>query len=474
MILPSRGASVDRRRRAEIRKSLKPTIVVQRIQSLMDREQMRLSMIFTDLEINQLCLKLKTHFRKRTFTPAQSLGMFVAQTISRDDACTTIVNRFNKERKQMQLSPVSDDASGYCKARSRLPIMLIDSLIQRVGSLARQKALSSWKWMDRNVYLVDGFVLRAPDTLKNQEKYPQPSCQKDGLGFPLVRVVTATSLATGCMEAYSTAPVTGKQTGEASLFRGIMDSFEPKDIMVGDSNFESYHDVALLWMRGIDAVFCINGTRKSPLEGEGKCIEETYQTIPKPGMDSNRFTREQWIALPATLTYRIIRYQTAGRAGTITIVTTLLDADLYPAQAIAMLYGLRWDVEIDIGCFKTTMGQGELRCQTPKNIDREIAVSVLSYNLVRLLINDAAEVATLHPREISFSHSRDAWIAFGKEKETAYDLMWIILSACARFVRDRPGRQEPRAIKTRHGTKYPQLKQPRPSRARVIDSATEP
>jgi hypothetical protein len=148
-------------------------------------------------------------------------------------------------------------------------------------------------------------------------------------------------------------------------------------------------------------------------------------------------------------------------------VTTLLDTHLYPAQAIAELYGLRWDVEIDIGCFKTTMGQGELRCHTPDNIEREIAVSILAYNLVRLLMNDAAQVATLHPREISFSHSRDAWVAFGKEIENAYDLMWIILSACARFVRDRPGRQEPREIKARHA-KYPKLIQPRPSRAPMM------
>lgn len=468
MILPKRGASVDSNRRAEIRRALRPQAVMQRIGTLMELHQMRLSVIFSDAEVNEFCARLdpKKKSRRRAFTPAQALGLFVAQTLSRDEACSTVVTRFNKDRKEKGLMPVSDDASGYCKARARLPTAFIDHLSRRIGSIARDKALSKWKWKERNVYIVDGFVFRAPDTLKNQAKYPQPTSQKEGLGFPQVRVVATTSLATGCIEAYNTAPVVGKGTGESSLFREIITHFRPQDIILGDSNFESYHDVALLWMNNIDAVLCINGTRSSPFEGECHCLDEVIQTIPKPKLDFNRFTREQWDALPSELTYRIIRYQTAGRSQTITIITTLQDADRYPAEDIAILYGLRWDVEIDIGCFKTTMGQGELRCLTPENIDREIAVSVLSYNLVRLLMNDAAEVATLHPREISFSHSRDAWITFGNEIQTPYDLMWIILSVCARFVRDRPGRQEPRELKARH-SKYPSMKNPRPSRARA-------
>jgi len=45
------------------------------------------------------------------------------------------------------------------------------------------------------------------------------------------------------------------------------------------------------------------------------------------------------------------------------------------------------------------------RCRTPENLDREIAVGVLAYNLVRSLMNDAAAVLEIHPREVSFSCS---------------------------------------------------------------------
>ncbi len=162
----------------------------------------------------------------------------------------------------------------------------------------------------------------------------------------------------------------------------------------------------------------------------------------------------------------MIRYRTSGRKEVLTIVTTLLDHQQFSAADIAELYGLRWDVGTDICCLKSTMGVGELRCLTPGNLDREIAVAILAHNLVRVLMSDAAMVSEVHPREISFSRARDAWISYRDELESSEDLMWIILSATSRLVRDRPGREEPREIKRRNLTKYGKIKSPRPSRAK--------
>ncbi len=87
-------------------------------------------------------------------------------------------------------------------------------------------------------------------------------------------------------------------------------------------------------------------------------------------------------------------------------------------------------------------------------------------------MNDAAAVLEIHPREISFSRSRDTWIRFSDELKTSVDLIWIVLSATSRLVRDRPGREEPREIKRRNQSKYSKLKKPRPSRAKRIAAET--
>jgi hypothetical protein len=470
MILPPRGTPVDAARRAELRKALQPEKVQARIEKLMAVDQMRLSCLFTDEDIHQLCDELEIEFRDRTFTPATALGLFVSQMLSRGDACSTVITQFNRERKRDGLWPVSEDGSAFCKARAKLPVKLIDCLNQRVVQLQRDKACSQWKWQGRDAYFVDGFVLRAPDTAKNQELYPQPAAQKEGLGFPQVRVVVTTSLATGCIEHYNTAPVVGKQTGEVSLFREKHGNFVPGDIVVGDSNFESFHDAVLLNRVGVDLVFCINGSRTSPFKDECLGIDDTIVSVEKPSFDASRFTREQWDSLPMSIQYRMIRYRNSGRSEATTIVTSLLDQRRFHAEDIANLYGFRWDIETDIDSFKSTMGAGELRCQTPSNVDREIAVAILALNLVRVLMSDAALVAEVHPREISFSRSRDAWRSFSDNLKTSNDLMWIILSTTSRFVRDRPGRQEPREIKRRNLTKYGKLKEPRPSRARRIQA----
>ena len=244
--------------------------------------------------------------------------------------------------------------------------------------------------------------------------------------------------------------------------------FVAGDIVVADSNFESFYDSVLLARRGVDLVCGIKGCRKSPFDGVCEVIEEKVITLNKPRNNKNRFTAEQWAELPDSVQYRCIRYQITGRTEVLTIVTTLLDSRRYSAEDIAELYGLRWDVETDIASWKTTMGYCDLRCHTPENLDREIAVGVLAYNLVRSLMNDAAAVLEIHPREISFSRSRDAWLSFSDELETSVDLMWAILSATSRLVRDRPGREEPRELKKRNQSKYPKLKKPRPSRAQRI------
>ena len=90
-------------------------------------------------------------------------------------------------------------------------------------------------------------------------------------------------------------------------------------------------------------------------------------------------------------------------------------------------------------------------------------VNVLAYNLIALLLCDAAEVTELHPRQLSFSHARDTFIHFGAERMSIRDLEWLILQTSQFQIKNRPRREEPREIKKRNG-KYPRLKQPRPSK----------
>ena len=114
--------------------------------------------------------------------------------------------------------------------------------------------------------LVDGATMNMPDTAKNQQVYPQLSTQKKGLGFPLFlllgRMVALISLETGALINGSISAYSGKQTGETSLLRNILDSLNKGDLLLGDSLYSTTFILAELHRREIDFLFEQNGPRQ--------------------------------------------------------------------------------------------------------------------------------------------------------------------------------------------------------------------
>jgi len=399
--------------------------------------------------------------RDRAFTPEITVGLFVQQALSERCGCQKIVHEHNTTRKRQGQSQLSSDSSSYCEARLRLPIALLTHLLGLTIRLAGSALSDQWLWHERRAILVDGLVTNAPDTPANQEAFPQTASQEPGLGFPQVRQLVSICLATGVVLDVKIGPVVGKKTGEASLFRQMMPSFERGDIIVADSNFECYRDLAALTKEGVDMVCEKNATRSSPFTGPCTCVEDAIVVLDKPAMNSSRFTPEEYAALPERLRIRIIRLRIGGRKGEITLVTTLTDQKRYPTEDIAALYKARWNCELDIRSIKSVLGMGELSCRSPEMLRREIIVYYLAYNLIRVSMIDAAKIAKCEPRELSFKNAKNAWLSYVQHfKQDADAFTWLLSAIATVRVRDRPDRHEPRAVKRRHA-KYPRLKIPR-------------
>ena len=156
------------------------------------------------------------------WTPALTLWTFLSQVLGGAKSCAAAVKR---AFVTMALTrPLKDcDTGNYCKARAKLPTPVLQRLTLQVGNALEKEALTSWLWHGRNVVLVDGFTTTLPDTEENQKQYPQPSTQQRGLGFPLLRVVALLSLATAAVQGLALGPYQGKESGEPSLFRTLLD-----------------------------------------------------------------------------------------------------------------------------------------------------------------------------------------------------------------------------------------------------------
>ena len=87
---------------------------------------------------------------------------------------------------------------------------MIETLARHSGALLSRHAHSDWMWRGRPVKLVDGTGISMPDTAPNQARYPQPSSQAAGVGFPVIRLVGVICLATGGLLEAAMGPMEGK------------------------------------------------------------------------------------------------------------------------------------------------------------------------------------------------------------------------------------------------------------------------
>ena len=451
--------------RAKRKKSKKRSSVKQmqrKIESIIAADQLLLLKLFDVAAIESILNGCSDQVKRRhrVYTVPTTLSLFVQQVLMKGRGCKEVVTLLNQKRKEQQLREVSTNTTSYCDARARIPLSLIEKLFDQTARIASEGLTRDQLWCQRRVLLVDGYVVNAPDTPENQNVYPQPNSQQPGLGFSQIRGCAAICLATGVVTQVEYGPVEGKKTGEATLFRQMLPNFKRGDLIVADSNFECYRDLATLRAMGVDMVCDKNGSRESPFQGRCRVIEETFKELPRPGFDKSRFTKEEWEALPATLTVRIIRCKVGGRRSELTLVTTLLDVEAFPATKIVSLYKLRWECELDIRSMKSVMGMAWLSCHTPAMLNRELMVYTLAYNIIRLTMCDAAKVCGQQPRDLSFKNAKDSWLQFGQDGREANDYAWLLWSIVHAPLRKRPGRNEPRKIK-RRSSKYEKMKLPR-------------
>lgn len=154
---------------------------------------------------------MQPDYRDRRFPPTVTLGIFIQQALDADGSCQAAVNRVVAQQLLAGELTQSVGTGGYCRARQRLPLEMISTLTRHIGKQLLGAAPWSWRWKNRRIKMIDGTTLSMPDTPENQERYPQSSSQKDGIGFPLARAVGIISRETGALLDFAVGPSQGKK-----------------------------------------------------------------------------------------------------------------------------------------------------------------------------------------------------------------------------------------------------------------------
>ena len=341
---------------------------------------------------------------------------------------------------------------------------MVSALTRQTGRLLSQKALAPWLWRGRTVKLVDGTGLSMPDTPDNQAVYPQPNTQAPGVGFPLARLVMVICLATGAALDAAVGPHRGKGSGELGLVRGLLEGFGPGDVMLADALYCNYFLIAAQMAKGVDVLFEQNGSRITDFRrGQSLGTRDHIVCWPKPAARPEWMTPEQYARAPDELTLREVKVAHQ------VLVTTMLDHRRLSKDDLPALYARRWNVELDLRNLKTTTGMDVLSCQTPQMNDKQLWVHLLAYNVIRLLMAQAACNAGVDPRGLSFKHTVQLWtewVSRGLSATKDCQRLFTLIAQCK--VGQRRGRIEPR-MRKRRPKPYPWLKVPRARARRQVE-----
>lgn len=356
---------------------------------------------------------MQHRWRQRELGPAQTVWAFLLQILHGNVACTQVT----------RLAQLCCSATAYCTARTRLPLALVEWPVERTCQQARGPTRSAL-WHGHRTFFVDGSSCSMPDTPELQQHFGQQGQQQPGCGFPTAPLVALFDASTGLLIKALAAPL---RTYDMSQVARLHPELAPGDILVGDRGFCSYAHWARLVAGDLHAVLRLHQrvlvsfrqdrrltgkqarrvTARSATSRLIKKLGKFDQLVEyvRPRQRPAWMTVEAFAALPATIVVRELRYATqvrGYRTQAVTLVTTLVEADLYPAGDLAELYRRRWEIETHFAELKTTMKMDVLRCQTVEGVLKELSMYALVYNLVRLVMMRAAREQGTEMGRISF------------------------------------------------------------------------
>lgn len=297
----------------------------------------------------------------RLLDPVTTVHLFILQILHSNTACSHLP----------RLEGQHFTASAFCQARTRLPLGIWQQLRRRTAAVCEQTTHDEGRWRGHRTFLVDGSSFSMPDTPELQEYFGQPHGPRPGCGVPVAHLLALLHAGTGFLLEVLAAPW---HTHDMAQVATLHAALRPGDVLVGDRAFCSFVHLALLRQQGLHAVLRVH--QKQIVDFPPARPHTTPKASgARKGLPRSRWLRQlggtdqlvEWVkpvrlpvhppawmppalfaTLPAVLCVRELRYrviQAGFRTQTVTVVTTLLEVDLYPAEALAERYHMRWQVE---------------------------------------------------------------------------------------------------------------------------------
>jgi hypothetical protein len=334
--------------------------------------------------------------RRRRFPAEQVIWLVLGMALFRDLPIIDVVKELALVLPGSGVGRIA--ASAVMQARARLGPSPLKWLFEKCAEVWAKRSADRLRWRGLAVYGVDGTTVRVPDSPENRATYGEQSAGggRGASGYPLVRIVTLMALRSHLLLA---ARFGSYGTSERKYARDLWPVVPNDSLVIVDRNFMYAKDLVPLQSGGTNRHWLTRARKNNKWRvverlGPGDALAEILV---------NRDARREDPTLPERWSIRAIRYRRRGFREQ-TLLTSLLDPARYPREEIVALYHERWELELGFDEVKTELleRQEAIRSKTAAGVEQELWGVALAYNLVRLEMERAAEIADVPPVRMSF------------------------------------------------------------------------
>jgi hypothetical protein len=357
------------------------------------------------------------------------------------------------------LSGKSPSRGNVSQARARLPVKLWRSLFEWICRKGQELSQGFDTWREHRIILLDGTCVSMPGVPELFRKFGTPTGFHGKCRYPLARLVTLCIANTMIVLDYALGRY---DQDENKLAQQMLKNLKKGDLLLADRHFAAAHFYSYYMSLGLEfltrAHQCLKISRIKRIKSYGESDFIGWLKI-------NKNYRKKDPELPAKIMVRFIKatIRIRGKYKVAWLVTSLLDNKLYPASEIVQLYGKRWTIETLFKAVKINLSADVLRSLSPEGIGKEVAARLIAVNIVRIIMLESAIENQVDPIRISFVYAVRAILMFSPA--LAIEPIWklpeiykaMLREIASHLVPERPGRNEPRAVR-RERKHYPSLR----------------
>jgi hypothetical protein len=331
--------------------------------------------------------------RKRRLPAEQVVWLVLGMALFRDRSIVEIVDKLDLTLPGSGEAPVAPSA--VPQARARLGEEPMEWLFEHSAHHWAHASADRHRWRGLALYALDGTALRVPDTAENRVHFGSAKGRTES-GYPMTRVVALMAVRSHLLAAARFGPYT---RGEHSYANEVWPEVPDCSLTIVDRGFLVAGVLIPLFRAGAERHWLTRAKSNT----SWRVVERLGPKDEIVEMKVSHQARKEDPTLPEVWFARAIHYQRKGFPPQ-TLLTSLVDAEKYPASELVGLYHERWEIELGYDEIKTEILEREeaIRSKTPTAVAQELWGILLAYNLVRLEMERVADEAGVEPTRISF------------------------------------------------------------------------